>query len=43
MVRALEIPGFKSRSDHLLDLFQLAPGSTPPMRLYKVMSYKYSQ
>ena len=26
---------FKSRSDHLRDLFEVVPGSTPWLRLYK--------
>ena len=28
-------PNFKSRSDHRLDLFQVVPGSTPRLHLYK--------
>ena len=27
-------PGFESRSDHYLDLFEVFPGSTPQLRLY---------
>ena len=27
-------PEFKSCSDHLLDLFQVSPGSTPRLHLY---------
>ena len=27
-------PNFKSHSDQQLDLFQVAPASTPPLRLY---------
>ena len=38
MVRAPDLKSgdfeFKSRPDHQLDLFQVAPGSTPRLRLY---------
>ena len=38
VVRVLDLksgePEFKFRSDHQLDLFQVAPGSTPRLRLY---------
>ena len=38
VVRASDLksgdPEFGSRSDHLLDLFQVVPGSTPWLRLY---------
>jgi len=39
VVRALDLksgdPEFKSRADHLLDLFKLTPASAPRLRLYK--------